>query len=719
MADVAATTVVIPSSGRRLALLERALQSVRSQTLPPRAIIVVVDGDARACADVAAIVGPGVQLVQTGTPRGASAARNLGVTAAATELVSFLDDDDRWKPDYLATVFAGGPAFDVALVAFEKHAGAAVRLEKVPPETLSPGAFLVGNPGIRGSNLTIRRSVHHAIGGFDEGLPSFNDMDFGLRLALHAVPLRYRRITAHLVEYHAHDGERLSGPRSPHIGPGARAFLARHGARMTPTEEAAFRHRTQRLWREDPWTLDDLRARLAGGDGADHAASVGHAAQTRHHEVAGDDDDVADACWSLAREAARRASPQLRALRLVVITTDVPGSFAAWLRSLAAALDDAGWRPDLPAVEVLRIANDVDPVIDAHHRAATCSGVVVHHIAVPSGQRPLPLASARPFAVTAARARGWDPSAAAPVWWLDEDFRFESLAPARGRGFVRRSGGPLLHRLDAVAADLAAAGVDALVGGNTGAAPVPALGTLLRQLTDLCAPAPAQHETLRLRMASDAYYDLAEADDDLRAPVRGAWWRTDGELVATEVAARLRAGLPVTRAAMAMPPPEGAGVWADRGPATVAGGNVVFLSPRAFTAAAFAHGRSDGLISRRADTLWCLRAAARGARIVRCCLPLLHDRALGDPGPEAAAATARADALGVGLYRAWSSELDVARALDLANQRLARQRHALERAAAVARSATAPALVALADWIDAARIALHPLRGPIEIVEGC
>lgn len=402
---------------------------------------------------------------------------------------------------------------------------------------------------------------------------------------------------------------------------------------------------------------DHLMERLRDGGGA-HADAVGHAAQTRHQERCAEEETIAEAMWEVARAAARAIKPRLQRLRFVTITTDSPGSFAAWILSLRAALDDAGWHPGRALdVEVLRIANDSDPSIDAAHRKVSAEGIKVHVVAIDAGRRPLPLAETRPFAFQCVRDLGWTPSPRTPVWSLDEDFRFETLVPSRLRMFVKRSGGPMLHRLDALVARLAG-GVDMIVGGNTGAAPVPALSLVLGQIRDLVE---IEHSNRAERLSAaltrfcshaDAYYDLAESQDlELRVPLARGWWREDAVVDPFEVMARLRAGLPVTRPALAMPLGSPPTAWSYHDDVTVAGGNTVMLSPRALDAR-FAHVKHGELVSRRADTTWCIDARARGARVVRACLPLLHDRQLRPKSSAEAAREALADALGVGTYRA-------------------------------------------------------------------
>lgn len=449
--------------------------------------------------------------------------------------------------------------------------------------------------------------------------------------------------------------------------------------------------------------------------GTTEADAVGHVAQTRHQELAAKDHDRAELMWEVARAAARASAPRLERLRLVTITTDCAGSFAAWVESLRTTLDDAGWRSGRgPEIEVLRVANDADPAIDAAHRLVSSAGIAIRVMGTDVVRRPLPLAEARPFAFRCVRELGWVPSPRAPVWSVDEDFRFDTLAPSPRAMFVRRSGAPLLHRLDALVAGLAKEGVDVLVGGNTGAAPVPALGLVLCQLRDLAGEiASGEASGASIELLSrlvDAYYDLAEeqAPGGLRVPLTRAWWREDGQLDVRDVVSRLQAGLPVTRPALAMPLRQPPSAWATRDHAGVVGGNTLLLSMRSLDAP-FVHMQHGALCSRRADTTWAINARAAGARVVRGCLPFFHGRHRRPQTPAEAAREALCDALGVGVYRSMlAADATEATILARAERRLKALRTRLVAAEVAARRATirGERLATLADWIADARESL-------------
>ena len=81
--------------------LYEALESVAWQTLEPAEVIVVDDGSTDCSATIAHEF-PGVRCLRQEN-EGVSAARNAGIADAAGDVVAFLDSDDVWLPDKLAS----------------------------------------------------------------------------------------------------------------------------------------------------------------------------------------------------------------------------------------------------------------------------------------------------------------------------------------------------------------------------------------------------------------------------------------------------------------------------------------------------------------------------------------------------------------------------------------------------------------------------------------
>jgi glycosyltransferase involved in cell wall biosynthesis len=83
-------SVVIPCHGG--ATLQRALDSVFAQTLPPLEVIVVDD------ASPVPVTASGARLLRLERNVGPAEARNAGWDAAQGKYVAFLDSDDAWHP---------------------------------------------------------------------------------------------------------------------------------------------------------------------------------------------------------------------------------------------------------------------------------------------------------------------------------------------------------------------------------------------------------------------------------------------------------------------------------------------------------------------------------------------------------------------------------------------------------------------------------------------
>lgn len=90
-------SVIIPAFNAA-ATLDRAIESVRTQSWPAHEIIVVDDGSTDDTAERARQHGDAVRLIQKPNG-GVSVARNAGAVAATGEWLAFLDADDWYAPD--------------------------------------------------------------------------------------------------------------------------------------------------------------------------------------------------------------------------------------------------------------------------------------------------------------------------------------------------------------------------------------------------------------------------------------------------------------------------------------------------------------------------------------------------------------------------------------------------------------------------------------------
>lgn len=87
--------VVIPTHRRPHDLVDQTISSVVGQTLPPRRVILVVDGDADETA-AARVRWPHIDVIGLAPRHGVAAARQAGIEAATSAWVAFVDDDDLW-----------------------------------------------------------------------------------------------------------------------------------------------------------------------------------------------------------------------------------------------------------------------------------------------------------------------------------------------------------------------------------------------------------------------------------------------------------------------------------------------------------------------------------------------------------------------------------------------------------------------------------------------
>ena len=191
--------------------LPEAVESVRSQTAAAEEIVVVDDGS-RDPLTVQVVDWldehePDVTVIRS-EHRGAAHARNTGVAATTARFVVFLDGDDLFEPTYLeqAADLLRERA-DLAFVCCALQAfGRASYRWKPPPYTV---AEAVGRGACGHISTVFRREVWDQVGGFDEALPAYEDVDFWLRAL--ELGLRGAILDEALLLYRVRHGSRYHG----------------------------------------------------------------------------------------------------------------------------------------------------------------------------------------------------------------------------------------------------------------------------------------------------------------------------------------------------------------------------------------------------------------------------------------------------------------------------------------------------------------------------
>lgn len=192
-------SVVIPVfNGEQF--VEKAVRSALNQSHPPLEVIVVNDGSTDGSAGILAGFGDAIKLI-TIANAGVSTARNVGIRAAAGELIAFLDADDVWDSNKLREQLAVMKRYPTVgfcccdFVVFNKQLGRHIKhiatlarsmqLVFDRPMTVDPYITLIRSNFVgTASNVMVRRSLLDSTGLFDPDYRQAEDYDLWLRCAL-------------------------------------------------------------------------------------------------------------------------------------------------------------------------------------------------------------------------------------------------------------------------------------------------------------------------------------------------------------------------------------------------------------------------------------------------------------------------------------------------------------------------------------------------------
>lgn len=240
------TVSVVITTYNRAELCVRAVESALAQTYPNLEIIVVDDGSRDGTSErLRARFGTAITLISQEN-RGVSAARNTGVAASGGTLVALLDSDDYWLPEKTeeqVRFLESHPEYGMVLCnlsnfhADGRELGESNRRSALPRDGRILDNVLL-SPALVPSSVMIRRALYESLGGFDESLPTAEDLDFHLRVASRAPIALLERPLARIARGDTTGLSMLSRTNRDHVFV-VRRFVENAGALLMPEQRRA------------------------------------------------------------------------------------------------------------------------------------------------------------------------------------------------------------------------------------------------------------------------------------------------------------------------------------------------------------------------------------------------------------------------------------------------------------------------------------------------
>lgn len=184
-------SVIVPVYNR-VNLLGRCLDSIAAQTYRPIELIIVDNGSADGSLKFASEWGRrhnALDFTITVTKEiqtGVSYARNKGLSEATGDFTLFFDSDDKMRQDLVekgVAEFRRNPGISIVCWKCEIHmTGGEVRIPPFYPERAMECHMI--HTLLRTHGYMAPTELFRSVGGWDESLPCWNDLEMGVRLLL-------------------------------------------------------------------------------------------------------------------------------------------------------------------------------------------------------------------------------------------------------------------------------------------------------------------------------------------------------------------------------------------------------------------------------------------------------------------------------------------------------------------------------------------------------
>jgi len=647
------TTVIIPTKGERVNLLQKAVESILSNIYLPEKIIIVIDNNSNAFFKIKSKFKDveNIQIIHNTIKKGVSSTRNYGVKHTLTKYISFLDDDDYWGNNFLSEVF-NEEDFDISLVGFKKKKGNLIKNEKMPPFKLEQSHFFVRNPGITGSNITIDKDLFNKIGGFNENLLSFNDMDFGIRISQQQ-NINYKSIQKNIVVLNSHNSPRISTSGSKENIQGLTEFLIIHGSNIPYLEEAKYRKRALKLWNVDPHSLKCLEERFlrikdSKGDFNSQFTNLLHASETllfeEIYEFENSKSEIQDYIDKLCYQYEEHNINRKFSLKIAFTTTNSKNAVRNLITSAITELEKSkfNYKSTNVIIEFLVIENSTENEIiysnAEFYNNLKNNKIKINYIGWEEKtnskeiQKPFQIAQSRTFLINKINSLDWKASNNNPIWILDDDFEFTSTIPTKKHQIENIRLGSVFHRLECIAKENK---LDAIVGGNSGSPPIPELSTIRLQVEDLKEMLQTNSQQIswkntlqKIQQNPDYYYDLSRVDIDYFSVAQEIPNNKNKLDFIDEFLKKLLTGIPASRYLFANfnSNDKYNSAWKLCDNTAVSGGNTIYFNSDLLNSKTYWVIKYKNIKSRRADAIWFLLNQQKGFKIQKMNFPLTHAR---------------------------------------------------------------------------------------------
>ncbi|CAI1666685.1 Chondroitin polymerase [Serratia proteamaculans] len=251
-------SVYIPTHNRS-EMLKRAVFSVLNQTYKNVEIIICDDGSSDDTEEVVTSLrekNANIKYLKNETPKGACAARNLGIFAAEGEFVTGLDDDDEFIDDRLEKLYnffcATNDNYAFICGGIEMRDKEITSFGYTKPGIVSLDDLLSSN--IVGNQVFTKTKYLKEIGGFDTSFPAWQDYDCWVRLC-NKFGNGYRVGHVSYIMHMEHEQKRIS--TSSKVKNGYEQFIKAHSELMSE------KHRKDayvnfKLGQNENFTIDEI-----------------------------------------------------------------------------------------------------------------------------------------------------------------------------------------------------------------------------------------------------------------------------------------------------------------------------------------------------------------------------------------------------------------------------------------------------------------------------